>query len=548
MGLMDTLNGGIANAMSSPLFNLGAGLIAGAQPGANPGQQLQAAAAGQQKLAMKNMYLRYLAGQLGSLMGPPQPQGQQGLMGSQQPAQPPAPPQGGLMGPEPPPLIAATPQQLAAQGISPNSSAAAPSPPPAAQGPSPFAIPTPDQIGSLPVGGMPAQALRVMAMMNGQSPLEADQQIRAQQLKIAQQQYGPILGQLDTLTKAQSPTQYVKADPRLMQQWQQMAPALGFDPQKGFTDPNVRTAFSFLRNKLAGALTEPTVAPPVQMSQESGPLNSLYSRNPVTNAVTQVRAEEPLKEVVGPNGNVSYVPASKAVGQQAFNSDTYVNPTTTQGMARMIANYEIPPLSGYALRSSQGQAIMAAVKDMNPGYDATAYTTKNTARMKFAVGKQGDIVRSLSVATNHLDQLSQAAQALSQQQLPVLNKLVNAVGVHVLGKDPVTNFNAMKEIVGDEVVKAVVGSSGAEGDREAIKEAFAAARSPEQIQGVIEKYEGLMGGQLQGLKQQYRRSTGLNDFDSFVSTMAQQRLSQSGAGNKPAGVSDAGLLKKWGGQ
>jgi hypothetical protein len=56
-----------------------------------------------------------------------------------------------------------------------------------------------------------------------------------------------------------------------------------------------------------------------------------------------------------------------------------------------------------------------------------------------------------------------------------------------------------------------------------------------------------MGGQLQGLKQQYRRSTGLNDFDSFVSTMAQQRLSQSGAGNKPAGVSDAGLLKKWGG-
>lgn len=409
-------------------------------------------------------------------------------------------------------------QPVAAQppgGLSINSA------PPSA---SPFTVPTPDQIASIPVGGMSPQMLRLGGLISGQSPLATAQQMRQQQIALAQQQYGPVLAQLDTLNKAQSPAQYVKANPQLMATWNQIAPTLGFDPAKDFTDANARTAFSFLRNRIAGALTLPTVAPPVQMSTFRGPLNSLYSRSPVTGAITQVRPEEQLKPVVGPNGAVSYVPASQAAGRTPFNDQTYVNPSTTSGLARLIANYEVPPLSGFALRSAQGQAIMAAVKQMNPSYDATAYNTKNTARMKFAVGAQGNTVRSLSVATDHLDQLSQAVDALRNGGIPAANRIANAWGVHT-GNPAVTNFNAMKEIVGDEVVKAVVGSSGAEGDRDAIKEAFNAARSPAQLEGVIEHYEGLMGGQLSGLRRQYERSTGLKDFNSFVSTFAQRQLS-----------------------
>lgn len=415
------------------------------------------------------------------------------------------------------------------------------SPPPSA---SPFTVPTPDQIASMPVGGMSPQMLRLGGLISGQGPLAIAQQIRQQQMALAQQQYGPVLAQLDTLGKAQSPTQYVKADPRLMAQWRQMAPTLGYDPVQGFTDPNVRTAFSFLRNRIAGALTLPTVAPPVQQSQVAGPLNSLYSRNPITNALTQVRPEESLKPVVGPNGRVSYVPASQAAGRTPFNAETYINPQTTDGVAQLIASYRYPADKlAYAMRTPQGQAIMAAVQRLNPGFDASTYAVKQQAREKFATGRQGDIVRSLSVATNHLDQLSQAADALAQNDFPTFNRLVNAIGVHITGANPVTNFNAMKEIVGDEVVKAVVGSSGAEGDRQAIKDAFDAARSPDQIQGVIQKYEGLMGGQLAGLQRQYNKATGLNDFDSFVSQQAEQQLNPAGAS-----ISDAALLKKWGAQ
>jgi hypothetical protein len=85
MGLLDSLNsptGALATAMQSPLFNLGMGLIGGAQPFQNPGQQLMGAAANQQQMAMHQYQLRMLRQQmplymsilsrLGGMMGAPQ--------------------------------------------------------------------------------------------------------------------------------------------------------------------------------------------------------------------------------------------------------------------------------------------------------------------------------------------------------------------------------------------------------------------------------------------------------------------------------------------
>lgn len=95
-GLMGNLNDDIAQAMQSPLFNLGTALIAGAQPGANPGLALQSAAQTQQAeqqqainnrtlafnlqamqgaLPLDTRILQALGARLGGLMGPPVPQG-----------------------------------------------------------------------------------------------------------------------------------------------------------------------------------------------------------------------------------------------------------------------------------------------------------------------------------------------------------------------------------------------------------------------------------------------------------------------------------------
>jgi hypothetical protein len=404
-----------------------------------------------------------------------------------------------------------------------------------------FAIPTPGQIGAIPIGGMPSRFYQLGALLSGGNPLTTATQIQAEQVKLAQQQYGPVLAQLDTLDKAQSPAQYVQASPTLQAEWAELAPTLGFDPVKGFTDANVRTAFSFLRNRIAGGLGEPTVAPPVQLATTGGPLNSIFQRNPITGQIQQVKPEEALKAIVGPNGNVHYVAASEAAGATPYESQLYAPPQAVENTASMIANYEMAPLNGYALRTPIGAEIMAAVKKLNPSYDATTYQTKQTARTAFATGKQGNIVRSLSVATNHLDQLAQAAHALAQGNIPAVNALVNTYSRHT-GSPGVTSFSAMREIVGDEVAKAVIGTGGAESDREAIKDAFNSANSPRQLQGVIARYEGLMGGQLSGLRRQYQRATGLNDFNGLVSQLARQKLSTAGRAGASAAPGPVGPL------
>lgn len=396
-----------------------------------------------------------------------------------------------------------------------------------------FAIPSPGQIGSIPIGGMAPNFYQLGALLSGGNPLTTAMQVHAEQVKLAQQQYGPVLAQLDTLDKAQSPAQYVAANPTLQAEWRELAPTLGIDPVKGFTDANVRTAFSFLRNRIAGALSESTVPPPVQLATTGGPLNSIFQRNPITGQITQVKPEEPLKAIVGPKGNVRLAAASQAAGRTPYETELYAPPQAIDQTAQMIANYQMAPLNGYALRTPIGAEIMGKVKQLNPKYDATTYQTKQTARTAFATGKQGNIVRSLSVATNHLDQLAEAAHALAQGNIPAVNAVVNTYARHT-GSPGVTSFNAMKEIVGDEVVKAVVGTGGAESDREAIKDAFNAANSPAQLEGVITHYQGLMAGQLNGLRRQYQRATGLDDFNSFVSQLTRQKLTAASRGNAAA--------------
>ncbi len=430
---------------------------------------------------------------------------------------------------------AAQPAPSASNGASPAAAlllARAQSRPPAGAGaastaPNPFTIPSYQSISAVPVGGMPGGFYFGNAIISGKSPLKAMSSLYGQQLKVEQQKYGPVLGELDTLDKAQSPTQYVQASPMLMAEWHQLAPTLGYDPVKGFTDPNVRTAFAFLRNRIAGALGESTVAPPVEVGTTPGPLGSIFQRNPITGQLTQVKPEEALKAIVGPKGTVRYVAASQAAGQTPYESELYAPPQSIDQTASMIAKYQMAPLNGYALRTPIGAEIMAKVKAINPNYDATTYQTKQAARTAFAVGKQGNMVRSLSVATNHLDQLAEAAHALAQHDVPAINAIVNTYARHT-GNASITTFNAMKEIVGDEVAKAVIGSGGAESDRDAIKDAFNSANSPKQIAGVISHYEGLMGGQLNGLRRQYKRATGLDDFNDLVSRLAQQKLTAAG--------------------
>lgn len=217
------------------------------------------------------------------------------------------------------------------------------------------------------------------------------------------------------------------------------------------------------------------------------------------------------------------------------------DPKMIEDTAQAIAKGQLAPLSGFALSRPSAQSIMSRVTQINPDFDPTQFQTRQKAEKDFATGKQGNSVRSFNVALSHLDTMEQLSDALNNKDTQLINQIGNTIATQTGSAAPV-NFEAAKKIVGDEIVKAIVGSGGGVHDREEAAKTISAASSPAQLKGVINTYKELMRGQIGGLRDQYKSTTGKDDFDT-------KYLSESGrtTAHKPGGpvapVAKAGGIK-----
>jgi len=179
---------------------------------------------------------------------------------------------------------------------------------------------------------------------------------------------------------------------------------------------------------------------------------------------------------------------------------------TDKTQAQNIASGNLPPVTG-----PNAGKIMNEVLAIKPDYNANDYQLQTAAQKSFNTGKQGDKTRSLNVAVSHLGVLENAANALHAGNTPAINQFKQA-WQRETGKIGPTSFNAVKELVADEIVAAVVPGVGSLADRKALKDTIMAKSSPAQLQGVIKQYKELLGGQLSGLEQQYIATTRKTDF------------------------------------
>jgi hypothetical protein len=437
-----------------------------------------------------------------------------------------APPQGLLSGGPAP-----APQQAAPQQQSPPQPA--PQQQPDSQDPGVPSPMTPDLVHQIPVGGVsPTLSILAKARANGGDFAAGQKEVEALQYEQAQRRYMPTIAAFDNIIESADPAALMKRNMTLSAAWPRMAAIANVDPSDKSPD-NVRYALNAYRNALASGVNLPEKAPAVKLQNRG-----IQQVNPITG---KIEHEEDLEKVVDPKtGRPMLVPKSQAAGMTPYNQFSSATDDQIDAAAQQVANYKVAPPTGGKLLSGNWPAVMARVKQLNPNYDATFFATKNKARMAFATGKQGDTVRSLSVATDHLDQLQDAANALKNGDISLANRIANTWGQQT-GHPEVTNFNAMVEIVGDEVAKAVIGSgAGGQGDREGIKKNFNANAGEQQISGAIAKYKGLMGSQLNGLRRQYKQSTGLDDFDDMISPTAQAELGgHSDAGPKQPPATNA---------
>jgi hypothetical protein len=163
---------------------------------------------------------------------------------------------------------------------------------------------------------------------------------------------------------------------------------------------------------------------------------------------------------------------------------------------------------------------MKRAYEINPQLDSRDFQSSAKAYRDFATGKQGDTVRSFSVAISHLSTLDKAVEALQNNDVRALNYLANKYATEA-GRPAPTNFETIKHIVADEIVKAILGSGpGALRDRLNAAKTIASYNSPAQLRGSIAEYKELMAGQLAGYRRQYERTTKRKDFDSMLSPEA----------------------------
>lgn len=195
--------------------------------------------------------------------------------------------------------------------------------------------------------------------------------------------------------------------------------------------------------------------------------------------------------------------------------------------AQAIASGQLPAPTGMALLNPKNQRILGRVMEINPQYDATTVDAKKKAARDFTTGSQGNALRSFAVAGDHLAQLDKLVDAMHNGDMQLVNKLGNAFSQQT-GNPAVTNFEAAKEIVGKEVVKAIVAGGGGVEERRELSQLMANAKSPAQLKGVISQFSALMGAQHEALLQQ-RRAAGLPD-----STIPNYTGGKHGAAAAPA--------------
>lgn len=203
------------------------------------------------------------------------------------------------------------------------------------------------------------------------------------------------------------------------------------------------------------------------------------------------------------------------------------NDKADDATAHLIATYRFRPPTGIGSRSPEARVLMEKAQKENPGYDSTKYDEKRKAVLDFGTGKQGDNVRALNNAISHMDTMDSLAKALDNGQVTQVNRW-KQVWADQTGHPAPGNFDAAKQIVTEEVGKAVLPSGGVGAERLEILANANRAKAYPELLGVMKTWKKLLSGQMNDLKLQYRNATGLDNFDEMMTPQALRELQEQG--------------------
>lgn len=171
------------------------------------------------------------------------------------------------------------------------------------------------------------------------------------------------------------------------------------------------------------------------------------------------------------------------------------DPKDVQVVAQKLKDYRQDPPSGFMLKNSPllKAAYTEALKD--PDYNEAKAKTVAAGRKELQQGKSGQTLRSLMTARDHLGYLEFLSKDLPNgANIQAFNRSAASISAQ-FGHPEVTTFEAAKQIVGPEIIKAIVGAQGGQAEREEAKKLFDNAETPEQMTGAFTAVRDLLGAQ-----------------------------------------------------
>src|SRR5208282_5140962 len=191
-----------------------------------------------------------------------------------------------------------------------------------------------------------------------------------------------------------------------------------------------------------------------------------------------------------------------------------------------LATYTSNPRKG-GQTMPRPQALAFIRTYINPNFNegdfkANANLIKEIRDTK--VGTAGGSLMAGGVAAQHLDMLQQAADALKNNNVQLINSIAAKVGVATGSPAPVI-FKAIGQKLNEEVEKVTSGGTPQVASLKEALDNLNVAESPEQIQGVINAYVGLMNGRYSEIDARANQYTGRH---IPVSPMAAKVFNKNG--------------------
>jgi hypothetical protein len=363
----------------------------------------------------------------------------------------------------------------------------------------------------------------------GGDPLKTAQGVQEYQIKQRQLQVQGPMALAETVSSSPQADVLIRNNPGLQQQWMQIAPQLGLDPFRDLTPANARKAAVFGYNQLAGSAGLPPKPMPNPMETLPGALGSVYQRDPMSQKITQVKGEEPLKDVIGANGLPTNLRASEAEGRQPFNQSIFGASNLSDqakefayqsfvATGKMPANYGRNPamqasLMDYISKRAAAEGNSAA----SIAAKGQAFTASQGVVNDFTKGKSAQALNGINTAVQHMTALDPLIDALGTNDVKVVNRVSNFFKEQT-GQAAPTNYAALKEFVGGEVAKAVLPGGGGEKEREALTAPLNAANSPDQLKQAVQTIKTALAGKTEALRNQWDVGTmgAQGNFDKFL--------------------------------